>query len=142
MSRITTEIRLGAAENAFAQLVWDHEPISSGELIKLCKKELDWARSTTYTVLRRLCDKGLFKTEDGIISAVLTREGFIAAQTEAFMSDTFESSLPAFIAAFTAGKKLNVQEAEEIRRLIDACVEDDSAQDEAHLKEAEQGGAE
>ena len=139
MSRITTEIRLGAAENAFAQIVWDHEPISSGELVKLCKK--DWARSTTYTVLRRLCDKGLFKTEDGIISAVLTREGFIAAQTEAFMSDTFESSLPAFIAAFTAGKKLKVQEAEEIRRLIDACVEDDSAQHEVHPEEMEQGGA-
>ena len=117
MSRITTEIRLGAAENAFAQIVWDHEPISSGELVKLCKKELDWARSTTYTVLRRLCDKGLFKTEDGIISAVLTREGFIAA--------------------FTAGKKLNLQEAEEIRRLIDACVEDDSAQHEVLSKEAE-----
>ena len=141
MSRITTEIRLGAAENAFAQIVWDHEPISSGELVKLCKKELGWARSTTYTVLRRLCDKGLFKMEDGIISAVLTREGFIAAQTEAFMSDTFESSLPAFIAAFTAGKKLNVQEAEEIRRLIDACVEEDSVQHETHPEESEQGGA-
>ena len=130
MSRITTEIRLGAAENAFAQIVWDHEPISSGELVKLCKKELDWARSTTYTVLRRLCDKGLFKVEDGVISAVLTREGFIAAQTEAFMNDTFKSSLPAFIAAFTAGKKLSVQEAEEIRRLIDACVEGDSPKTE------------
>lgn len=130
MSRITTEIRLGAAENAFAQIVWDHEPISSGELVKLCKKELDWARSTTYTVLRRLCDKGLFKVEDGVISAVLTREGLIAAQTEAFMNDTFESSLPAFIAAFTAGKKLSVQEAEEIRRLIDACVEGDSPKTE------------
>ncbi|MBQ5953586.1 MAG: BlaI/MecI/CopY family transcriptional regulator, partial [Lachnospiraceae bacterium] len=117
-------------ENAFAQIVWDHEPISSGELVKLCKKELDWARSTTYTVLRRLCDKGLFKVEDGVISAVLTREGFIAAQTEAFMNDTFESSLPAFIAAFTAGKKLSVQEAEEIRRLIDACVEGDSPKTE------------
>ena len=124
MSRITTEIRLGAAENAFAQIVWDHEPISSGDLVKLCKKELNWARSTTYTVLRRLCDKGLFKMDEGIVSAVLTREGFIAAQTEAFMNDTFDSSLPAFIAAFTSGKKLNAKEAEEIRRLIDACVED------------------
>jgi len=123
MSRITTDIRLGAAENAFAQIVWDQEPIPSGELVKLCKKELDWARSTTYTVLRRLCDKGLFRMEEGIVSAVLTREGFIAAQTEAFMNDTFDSSLPAFIAAFTSGKKLNAKEAEEIRRLIDACVE-------------------
>ena len=124
MSLINTEIRLGAAENAFAQIVWDHEPLSTGELVRLCKENLNWARSTTYTVLRRLCDKGLFKVDDGCVSAVLDREAFKAAQTEAFMSDTFESSLPAFIAAFTAGKKLKVQEAEEIRRLIDACVEE------------------
>lgn len=139
MSRITTEIRLGAAENAFAQIVWDQEPISSGDLVKLCKKELNWARSTTYTVLKRLCDKGLFRVEEGIVSAVLTREGFIAAQTEAFMNDTFESSLPAFIAAFTAGKRLKLQEAEEIRRLIDACVEDGS-ENTGGKDEPEKGG--
>lgn len=139
MSRITTEIRLGAAENAFAQIVWDQEPISSGDLVKLCKKELNWARSTTYTVLKRLCDKGLFRVEEGVVSAVLTREGFIAAQTEAFMNDTFESSLPAFIAAFTAGKKLKLQEAEEIRRLIDACVEDGS-ENTGGKDEPEKGG--
>lgn len=139
MSRISTEIRLGAAENAFAQIVWDQEPISSGDLVKLCKKELNWARSTTYTVLKRLCDKGLFRVEKGIVSAVLTREGFIAAQTEAFMNDTFESSLPAFIAAFTAGKRLKLQEAEEIRRLIDACVEDGS-ENTGGKDEPEKGG--
>lgn len=130
MSRITTEIRLGAAENAFAQIVWDHEPIASGDLVRLCKEELDWARSTTYTVLRRLCDKVLFRVEDGVVSAVLTREGFKAVQSEAFMMDTFEGSLPAFIAAFTAGKKLSAQEAAEIRRMIDACVEDEDPEDE------------
>ena len=124
MSLINTEIRLGAAENAFAQIVWDHEPLSTGELVRLCKENLNWARSTTYTVLRRLCDKGLFKVDDGCVSAVLDREAFKAVQSEAFMAETFEGSLPAFIAAFTAGKKLNAQEADEIRRLIDACVEE------------------
>jgi len=141
MSLINTEIRLGAAENAFAQIVWDHEPLSTGELVRLCKENLNWARSTTYTVLRRLCDKGLFRVDDGCVSAVLDREAFKAVQSEAFMAETFEGSLPAFIAAFTAGKKLNAQEADEIRRLIDACVEDDPAQHEAHPKEAKQGGA-
>ena len=124
MSQVSSEIRLGAAENTFAQIVWDHEPLSTGELVKLCKSELNWARSTTYTVLRRLCDKGLFKVEGGCVSAVLSRDGFKAVQSEAFMAETFEGSLPAFIAAFTAGRKLNVQEADEIRRLIDACVEE------------------
>ena len=124
MSLINTEIRLGAAENAFAQIVWDHEPLSTGELVRLCKENLNWARSTTYTVLRRLCDKGLFKVDDGCVSAVLDREAFKAVQSEAFMAETFEGSLPAFIAAFTAGKKLTAQEADEIRRLIDACVEE------------------
>ena len=124
MNRINSEIRLGAAENAFAEIVWNHAPLSMGALIKLCKDELNWARSTTYTVLYRLCDKGLFQIENGTVSAVLTREAYKKVQSEAFMADNFEGSLPAFIAAFTAGKKLNPAEAEEIRRMIDACVEE------------------
>ena len=128
MNPIKTEIRLGAAENSFAQIVWDNEPISTGELIQLCKKELDWARSTTYTVLNRLCGKGLFQICNGMVSAVLSREEFKKVQSEAFMADTFGGSLPAFIAAFTAGKKLNAQEAEEIRRMIDACVVEDAGE--------------
>ena len=125
MSPMHSEIRLGAAENAFAQIVWERAPLSSGELVRICKKELNWARSTTYTVLHRLCDKGLFRVEEGMVQILLTREEFKVQQSEAFMQDTFQGSLPAFIAAFTAGKKLNQEEAEEIRHLIDACVEED-----------------
>lgn len=125
MSPMHSEIRLGAAENAFAQIVWERAPLSSGELVRICKKELNWARSTTYTVLHRLCDKGLFRVEEGTVQILLTRDEFKVQQSEAFMQDTFRGSLPAFIAAFTAGKKLNQEEAEEIRQLIDACVEED-----------------
>lgn len=125
MSPMHSEIRLGAAENAFAQIVWERAPLSSGELVRICKKELNWARSTTYTVLHRLCDKGLFRVEEGMVQILLTRDEFKVQQSEAFMQDTFQGSLPAFIAAFTAGKKLNQEEAEEIRHLIDACVEED-----------------
>ena len=127
MQQTNHEIRLGAAENAFAQIVWDRAPLPSGELVNICKKELNWARSTTYTVLRRLCDKGLFRVEGRMVVAVLSREEFKAQQSDAFMTDTFQGSLPAFIAAFTAGKRLNHHEAEEIHRLIDACVEEDPA---------------
>lgn len=125
MSPMHSEIRLGAAENAFAQIVWERAPLSSGELVRICKKELNWARSTTYTVLHRLCDKGLFRVEEGTVQILLTQDEFKVQQSEAFMQDTFRGSLPAFIAAFTAGKKLNQEEAEEIRHLIDACVEED-----------------
>lgn len=125
MSPMHSEIRLGAAENAFAQIVWERAPLSSGELVRICKKELNWARSTTYTVLHRLCDKGLFRVEEGTVQILLTQDEFKVQQSEAFMQDTFRGSLPAFIAAFTAGKKLNQEEAEEIRQLINACVEED-----------------
>ncbi len=129
MNRPGTELRLGAAENAFAQIVWDHEPLSTGELVKLCRDQLDWARSTTYTVLKRLCDKGLFRMEGGMVSAVLSREEYLSARSEAFMEDTFQGSLPAFIAAFTSGKKLSRKEAEHIRRLIDASVTEEAQEE-------------
>ena len=139
MQQTNHEIRLGAAENAFAQIVWDRAPLPSGELVNICKKELNWARSTTYTVLRRLCDKGLFRVEGRMVLTLLSREEFKAQQSDAFMSDTFQGSLPAFIAAFTAGKRLNHEEAEEIHRLIDACVEE-SLPASAGEKEKEGGG--
>ena len=125
MNRVSTEIRLGAAENAFAQIVWDRAPLPSVELVKICKDQLGWARSTTYTVLRRLCDKGLFRLEDGVVFPVLTREAFKAQQSEAFMTDTFEGSLPAFIAAFTKGKKLSRRDVADIRRMIESCMKED-----------------
>lgn len=117
-----SEIKMGVVESHFADIIWDHEPLHSRELVKLCETELSWNRSTTYTVLRKLCQRGIFKNENGMVSSVLSREDFYAVQSEQFVEDTFEGSLPAFIAAFTQRKGISQEEAEEIRRMIDAAA--------------------
>ncbi len=114
-----SELRLGAVESRFADIIWRHEPLHSRELVKLCEQELNWKRSTTYTVLRRLCDRGFFKNEDGIVSALMTRQEFYAMRSERFVDETFDGSLPAFLAAFTQRKKLTKKEIDELQRLID-----------------------
>lgn len=118
------EMRLGAVESKFAELIWQNEPISSGELVKLCLSELDWKKSTTYTVLKKLCERGLFENNGGTVSACLTREAFYGKQSEAFVEESFHGSLPAFIAAFTKQRKLTSKEVAEIRSMIDSMGED------------------
>ena len=113
------EMKLGVVETQFAELIWTREPIASGELVKLCEKELNWKKSTTYTVLKKLCERGIFQNNDGIVTSLLTKDEFNAVQSEQFVEDTFEGSLPAFLAAFTSRKALSKDEVEEIRRLID-----------------------
>lgn len=112
-------LKLGIVETQFAELIWAREPISSGELVKLCEKELNWKKSTTYTVLKKLCERGIFQNKEGVVTSLLTRDEFNAVQSEQFVEDTFEGSLPAFLAAFTSRKTLSKEEVEEIRRLID-----------------------
>ena len=113
------EMKLGVVETQFAELIWTREPIASGELVKLCEKELNWKKSTTYTVLKKLCERGIFQNNDGIVTSLLTKDEFNAVQSEQFVEDTFEGSLPAFLAAFTSRKTLSKDEVEEIRRLIE-----------------------
>ena len=113
------DMEIGEVQERFANLVWDHEPIPSGQLVKLCEQELNWKKPTTYTVLRKLCEKGLVRNEDGLVSAVLTREQFASRRSEQFVDNAFHGSLPAFVAAFTAQKGLSAQEAEEIQQMID-----------------------
>ena len=113
------EMKLGIVEMQFAELIWAREPIASGELVKLCEKELNWKKSTTYTVLKKLCERGIFQNKDGVVTSLVTRDEFNAVQSEKFVEDTFEGSLPAFLAAFTSRKQLSKEEVEEIRRLID-----------------------
>ena len=113
------EIKLGVVESRFAELIWSHEPIPSGELVKLCEKELNWKKPTTYTVLRKLCEKGIFQNNSGIVTSVLSRDDFRAVQGEQFLGETYGGSLPAFIAAFAARNRLSREEADEIRRMID-----------------------
>ena len=113
------ENKLGAMEMRFAELIWQHAPVSSGELVRLCEKELSWKKSTTYTMLRRLCQRGIFKNEDSIVSAVITRAEFDARESTEFVEEKFDGSLPRFLAAFTAQKKLSDAEIEALQKLID-----------------------
>jgi predicted transcriptional regulator len=112
------DYKLGAMETKFAELMWDNEPISSGDLVKLCEKELGWKKSTTYTMLRRLCQRNIFQNEDGMVSSVLSKQEFHALQCEKFLEETFDGSLPKFLSAFTMRKKLSEKEIDEIQKLI------------------------
>ncbi|MCR5523798.1 MAG: BlaI/MecI/CopY family transcriptional regulator [Clostridia bacterium] len=114
------EIELGEVQTRFAEIVWENEPVASGELVKICADKLGWKKPTTYTVLRKLCEKGLFKNEGGIVSSILSRDDFYSAKSEKFVDDEFGGSLPAFLAAFTSHKKLGKNEVEEIQKLIDS----------------------
>jgi BlaI family penicillinase repressor len=111
--------KLGAMETKFAELMWENEPITSGELVKLCEKELSWKKSTTYTMLRRLCERKIFQNKDGVVASIITKQEFQALQSEQFVKETFGGSLPHFLAAFTTRKKLSESEINELQKLID-----------------------
>ena len=113
------DTKLGVVETHFADVIWNNEPISSGELVKLCEKELSWKKSTTYTILRRLCDRGIFQNINGVVTSLISKDEFNAAQSEKFVEETFNGSLPKFLAAFSTRKKLSDSEIEELKKLID-----------------------
>lgn len=117
------ELKLGVVEARFADIIWNHEPVASGELAKLCERELAWKRTTTYNVLRKLCDRGIFKNENGIVRSLVSKQDFYAAQGENLVEEAFEGSLPAFIAAFTRRKALTEEEIAQIRKMIDSAGE-------------------
>lgn len=117
---IMENIELGAAQERFADLVWANEPIASGELVQLCEKELNWNKSTTYTVLRMLCQKGLLKNENSLVTSRVSKEEYYASKSERIVNDSYKGSLPAFIAAFTSRKKMTAEEADEIQKMINA----------------------
>lgn len=114
-----SEYRLGEIETQFADLIWDNEPLASGDLVKLAAEKLSWKKSTTYTILRRLCEKGIFQNQDGVVTSLISKEELQAAQSEKFVKDTFAGSLPQFLTAFARRKKLSKQEIDEIQRFID-----------------------
>ena len=117
------EQRLGVAESRFADLIWQEEPMSSGELVKLSEKEMGWKKSTTYTVLSHLCDKGLFVNDKGTVRALMSREEYYARRSEWFVEEHFDGSLPAFLAAFTARKALTAEDVRQLRAFIDSYPE-------------------
>ena len=114
-----TDMQMGAVESRFADIIWEHEPITASELAKRAAELLDWKKTTSYTVLKRLCDKGIFKNEDGVVTSRIARADYYAMQSEKFVREQFDGSLPAFLAAFTSRKSLTEQELEALRRMID-----------------------
>lgn len=111
--------KLGVVEMRFAELIWEHEPLRSGDLVKLCETALLWKKSTTYTVLKKLCDRGIFQNENGMVTSRITREELQGLQSEQFVEETFHGSLPAFLTAFTSRKRLSEEELQILRRMIE-----------------------
>lgn len=117
------EIKLAAVESQFAEIVWQNEPVRSRELANICEQKLGWKRTTTYTVLKKLCDRGIFRNLDGTVSSLISKDDYYTLQGEKLVDDAFNGSLPAFIAAFTKRKMLSPEDIEQIRRMIDSAVE-------------------
>lgn len=117
------EYRLGEVEMRFANLIWENEPLSSGELAKLCERELNWKKSTTYTILHRVCERELFQNKKSVVTSLVSREEFYAMQSKQFVEDSFSGSLPKFLAAFTSGSKLSKEEIEQLREIIEKSRE-------------------
>ena len=119
------EIQLGIVESRFADMIWKNEPVSSSTLVKLAGEELQWKRTTVHTVLRRLCDKGLFQNDNGMVTSLVSREQFYAMQSQQFVDTTFHGSFPAFLAAFTKNRSLTDAERDMVRKMIDEAEEDE-----------------
>ena len=113
------DYKLGEMEMRFSDLIWNNEPIASGELVKLSANDLAWKKPTTYTVLRKLCEKGLFRNENSTVTSLVSKEEYKAMQSQKFVEETFAGSLPKFLAAFTGRNKLSKKEIKEIQSLID-----------------------
>lgn len=117
------EYKLAEGEARFAELIWQKEPITSPELVKLCEKEFQWKKSTTYTVLKKLCERGIFQNEKAVVTSLLSKEEFYGYRSRKFVEESFGGSIPRFLTAFMGGKKLTKEQAAEIRELIDSFEE-------------------
>lgn len=115
--------KLGEMEERFAELIWKYAPISSGELTKLAEDAFGWKRTTTYTMLKRLCQRNIFENDHGMVKILMTKEEFDSAKGTQFVEENFEGSLPKFIAAFSRKNKLNKNEIEELKKLIESYKE-------------------
>ena len=113
------DIKLGPIETRFAEIIWANEPLTTNQLTKLCAEALEWKRTTTYTVLKKLSEKGLFKTENSVVTSLVSKAEFEGMQSEQFVAETFQGSLPAFLTAFGSRKKLSDTEIDELQKIID-----------------------
>ena len=107
------------SEYRFCLILWEHEPVASGELVRLCREELGWKQSTTYTVIKRLSERGVLKNENSVVSSLVSKDDVQAAEIEELVEKKFEGSLPAFVAAFTKHQKISQAEIEEVQKMID-----------------------
>ncbi len=114
--------KLFDAECKFVNIIWDNEPINSTKLVKLCADKLGWKKSTTYTVLKKLCDRGILQNKDATVTALVKREDVQKYESRAVLERTFDGSLPKFLTAFLSGRKLSQQEAEELKRIIEEAL--------------------
>lgn len=117
------ETRLGVVETRFAEIVWENAPLTTKKLVELCAQELNWKRTTTYTVLKKLCERGIFLTQDSNVTVLIPKEEFYSMQSEHFVEQNFHGSLPAFVAAFAKRKPLKPEEMAELKMLIDSMGE-------------------
>lgn len=113
------EYTLGVIEGRFADIIWEKAPVTTSELVKICEKEFNWKRTTTYTVLKRLIQKGIFENKGGTVIVCLSRQEFYAHQSEQYVENSFDGSLPKFLTAFTSRKKLSRKEIEELKKIIE-----------------------
>ncbi len=111
--------KIHESEYRFCLILWEHEPITAVELVKLCQEQLDWKRTTTYTVIKRLCERGVLKNEEGTVTSLVSKDEAQASELDELLEKKFEGSLPAFIAAFTKHKKITANEINEMQRMID-----------------------
>ena len=114
------DMKLGVIETRFAEIIWANAPLTTNQLVKLCAEKLEWKRTTTYTVLKKLCEKGIFKTENSMVTVLISKPEFDGMQSQQFVEETFNGSLPAFLTAFNSRKKLSEEEIDEIQKLIDS----------------------
>ena len=115
--------KLGEMEQRFADLIWENAPVASGQLAKLCEMAFEWKRTTTYTMLKRLCDRGIFSNTKGVVTVVMQREEFQAVQGEQFINENFDGSLPQFLLAFSRRKKLSEKEVAQLKKMVEEYEE-------------------
>ena len=113
------DIRMGPAETQFAEIIWENEPIASGVLSKKAEEALNWKKTTSFTVLKRLCERGIFQNQNGIVTSLISKDEFFARHSEQYVQEIFGGSLPAFMAAFGTRKKLTDAEIDEMKKLIE-----------------------
>lgn len=117
---LAKEYHLAEQEARFAEIIWEREPIGSTELVKICEEKFEWKKSTTYTVLKKLCDRGIFQNKDAVVTSIISRDKFFAGKSRQFVEESFGGSLPKFLTAFIGKKKLTDAQVEEMKALIES----------------------